>query len=270
MTSDPSNRLFATSTSLSSDSLSVNTESANSSLWGRIVHIVAQAENYISNRLQRIKTVLAAIFQRFASCSAREGSNALSLNQHLVVFTDQLKGMSNKDFYAFTSQSFMSPEVADEALKMCPDIRQHANVINLTPEEQNICLQEYIARRLEYKRQNTHRGLTEAKNRFMLAQDLFIKDFTDFLLNFFHSDFYSFLAKRAVDLSRGDPTSERPLGEVQLSSSIRSANQSMLNNLLRQSDQAYKPVGGYIEYLNDYTLPDGALTYEQWRCTLTA
>ena len=270
MTSEPSNRLLSTSTSLSSGSLSVNTEPTNSSLWGRIVHIVAQAGNYLSNKMQRIKTVLASIFQRLASCCTRDGSNTLSLDQHLVIFADQLKGMSHKDFYEFTYQSFMSPEVTDEALRMCPDISQHANVINLTPEKQNICLQEYIARRLEYKRQNTHRGLTEAKNRFMLAQDLFIKDFTDFLLNFFHSDFYSFLAKRAVDLSRGDPTSELPLGEVHLFSSVRSANQSMLNNLLLQSDQAYKPVGGYIEYLNDYTLPDGALTYEQWQCTLTA
>ena len=44
----------------------------------------------------------------------------------------------------------------------------------------------------------------------------------------------------------------------------------MLKNVLLQGNQAYTPVGGYIEYLNDYTLTDGALTYEQWRSTLTA
>ena len=269
MISEPSNQLLSSSNSLPSDSLSAITEQANSSLWGRIVHIVAQAEIYISNKLQQITTVLASVFQRLASCTIGDGSDALSHNHHLATFTDQLKVMSDDDFYAFTYQSFMSPEVADEALRMCPDIRQHANVINLTPEKQNICLREYIVRRLEYKRQNSHRGLTEAKNRFMLDQDLFIKDFTDFLLNFFHSEFYSCLAKRAVELSRGDPTPELPLGEVHLSPSIRSANQSMLNNVLLLGDQAYTPVGGYIEYLNDYTLKDGVLAYEQWQSTLT-
>ena len=252
-----------------SDSAASNglyTKTTKVSAWGRTVHAVIRAVNYIARILQQIKTTLLATFQRTTSVSSHHGPRTHSPDPDQVIFKDQLKDMSDSEFYQFTEQTFSSAKVSDEALKTCPEICQYTNTINLPYEKQLICLQEFISRRLEDKRHTTHTGLTEANNSFMLSQEAFINDFTDFLFKHFNSGFYAQLASRAVDLSRGDPTPEFPLGEVQLSSSVRDANQSMLNSLLAPRDNAYIPIGGYINYLNDYTMTDGALTYEQWQC----
>ena len=248
----------------------VCTKTTKVSAWGRTVHALTRAVNYIVSKLQQIKTALLATFRPTTSVSAHHGPCTQSLDHNLVIFKDRLKEMSDTEFYQFTEQTFSSASVSDEALKTCADISQYPNTINLPYEKQLICLQEFISRRLEDKRHTTHTGLTEADNRFMLSQEAFINDFTDFLIKHFNSGFYAKLASRAVDLSRGEPTPEFPLGEVQLPSSVRDANQSMLNSLLAPRDRAYIPIGGYINYLNDYTLTDGALTYEQWQCRLNS
>ena len=243
----------------------LHTRTINVSAWGRTVHAVIRAVNYIARKLQQIKTALVVTFQRTTSASSHHGPGTQLLDPDQVIFKDRLKEMSDTEFYQFTEQTFSSAKISDEALKTCSDIRQYTNTINLPYEKQLICLQEYISRRLEDKRHTTHTGLTEADNRFMLSQEAFINDFTDFLFKHFNSGFYAQLASRAVDLSRGEPTPELPLGEVQLSSSVRDANQSMLNSLLAPRDRAYVPIGGYMNYLNDYPMTDGALTYEQWQ-----
>ena len=240
------------------------------SLWGRMVHAVTRAVNYIAGKLQQLKTALLATFQRTTSISSHHGPGTQSLDHNLVIFKDRLKEMGDTEFYQFTEQTFSSAKVSDEALKTCSDIRQYTNTINLPYEKQLICLQEFISRRLEDKGHTTHTGLTEADNRFMLSQAAFINDFTGFLFKHFNSGFYAQLANRAVELSRGEPTPEFPFGEVQLSPSVRDANQAMLNSLLAPRDRAYVPIGGYINYLNDYTVTDGALTYEQWQCRLNS
>ena len=235
------------------------------SVWGRMVHAVTRAVNCIARKLQQIKIALLATFQRTTSRSSHHGPSTQSLDHNLEIFKDRLKEMGNTEFYQFTEQTFSSARVSDEALKTCADISQYPNTINLPYEKQLICLQEFISRRLEEKRHTSHTGLTEANNRFMLSQEAFINDFTDFLFKHFNSGFYAQLANRAVELSRGEPTPEFPKGEVQLSSSVREANQEMLNSLLAPRDRAYIPIGGYINYLNDYPMTDGALTYEQWQ-----
>ena len=244
--------------------------STKASVWGRAVHAVTRAVNYIVRKLQHFKIALLATFQRTTALSSHHGPSTQSLDHNLVIFKDRLKEMGDTEFYQFTEQTFSSARVSDEVLKTCADISQYPNTINLPYEKQLICLQEFISRRLEEKRHTTHTGLTEADNRFMLSQEAFINDFTDFLFKHFNSGFYAQLANRAVELSRGEPTPEFPKGEVQLSSSVRAANQAMLNSLLAPRDRAYIPIGGYINYLNDYPMTDGALTYEQWQCRLNS
>ena len=246
------------------------TKTTKASAWGRTVHAITRAVNYIVSKLQQVKSALLATFRRTTSLSVHHGPCTQSLDHNLVIFKDRLKEMSDTEFYQFIEQTFSSAKVSDEALKTCSDIRQYTNAINLPYEKQLICLQEFISRRLEDKRHTTHTGLTEANNRFMLSQEAFINDFTDFLFKHFNSGFYAQLANRAVELSRGEPTPEFPKGEVQLSPAVRGANQAMLNILLAPRDRAYIPIGGYINYLNDYPMTYGALTYEQWQCRLNS
>ena len=131
----------------------------------------------------------------------------------------------------------------------------------------DICHLEFMHRNLESQRFTTHKGLTESKISFMMKQDPFIKIFTDHLRKRLKVSFYSDLARRVVNISRGNPTSEDPSGAVQLSSAIISSNQSMLNNLRAEADRVSKPIENYILYLDNYSFTEEPLSFEQWQCS---
>ena len=235
-------------------------------VWSRTVYFASQVTNFLSKKLEQFNDKVVAIYLRIASLVTSGRSDIPSPDSYCFIFKQQLKKMSDDVFYKFFKDRFRSAAISDADLLLTPNIDKYSEVFSLSPEKQNIFLQELMFRCLEYKRLTTHSGLTKSKNSFMMNQDPIIKIFTDHLRKQFKLSFYSELASRAVELSRGNPTSEYPLGEVMLGSTIRSSNQSRLNNLSAEAEEACKPIDNYIQYLNNYSSTEEPLSYEQWQC----
>ena len=240
----------------------------DNTVWDRNVHLANQVTNFLSKKLEQFNGKVVAIFLRVASFVTSGSSDIFSPDSYSFIFKQQLKETSDHVFYNFITNHFRSAEIPDADLLLAPNINKYSEAFSLSPEKQNICLQELMHRDLENKRLTTHKGLTKSKNSFMMNQDPFIKIFTDHLRKQLKLSFYSELASRAVEISRGNPTSEYPLGKVLLCSTIRSSNQSTLNNLLAEADRTYETIDSYIEYLNNYSSTEEPLLFEQWLCPI--
>ena len=252
---------------LGSDSVHITYDPPEgSTVWDRTVYSAKQVGNFLSKKLEQSSGAVIAIFVRIVSFVTSGRSDIPSPDSYSFIFKQQLKRMSDDVFYGFLKDRFRPAGISDKDLLLTPNIDKHSEVFILSPEKQNICLREFMRRRLEDKRLTTHKGLTKSKNSFMMNQDPFIKIFTDHLRTQLKLSFYSELASRAVEISRGNPTSEYPLGAVMLCSTIRSSNQSTLNNLSAEVDRTCKPIDNYIQYLNDYSCAEEALSYVQWQC----
>ena len=249
------------------NSLSItNVPPQGSTIWGKTVNFANQAGNFLSKKLEQSSCKLVAIYLRIASIVTSGRSDIPSPDSYSFIFKQQLKEMRDADFFTFHLSRFTSNEISDKDLLLTPNIDQHSEVYSLSPEKINICFKEFMRRDLETKSYTTHNGLTESQISFMMKQDHFIEAFTENLRKGHTWSFYSKLAHRALMISRGNPTSEDPLGAVQLSSIIISSNQSILNNLSAEVDRSKKPVEDYIQYLNNYSSTEEPLSYVQWQC----
>ena len=237
-----------------------------STVWDRTVYSAKQVGNFLSRKLEQSSGAVVAIYLRIVSFVTSGRSDIPSPDSYSFIFKQQLNKMSDDVFYEFIKDSFRPAGISDEELLLTPNIDKHSEVFSLSTEKQNICLQEFMYRDLEDKRLTTHKGLTKSKNSFMMNQDPFIKIFTDHLRRQLKLPFYSEIASRAVEISRGNPTSDYPLGTVMLCPTIRSSNQSTLNNLSAEVDRACKPIVNYIQYLNNFPSTEEPLTYVQWQC----
>ncbi len=243
-----------------------NVPPQSSTVWGKTVSFANQVGNFLSKKLEQSSCKLVAIYLRIASIVTSGRSDIPSPDSYSFIFKQQLKEMRDADFFTFHLSRFTSNEISDKDLLLTPNIDQHSEVYRLSPEKINIWFKEFMRRDLETKRYTTHKGLTESQISFMMKQDPFIKAFTENLRKGHTWSFYSKLAHRALMISRGNPTSEDPLGAVQLSSIIISSNQSILNNLSAEVDRSKKPVEDYIQYLNNYSSTEEPLSYVQWQC----
>lgn len=234
--------------------------------WGRAVYFAEQVGEFLSKKLEQSHDAVIAIYLRIASFVTSGRSDIISPDSYSCIFKQQIKKLSDTEFYSMFSDLTWSGRIPDKALLLTPNIDKYPEAYCFPPEKIDIMHLEYIHRQHEVKRWSIFKGLTESKISFMMKQDPLIKIFTDHLRKRLKIDFYSDLAKRAVDISRGNPTSEYPLGEVQLPSDIRNSNQSMIKNLIAEADKVPKPISNYILYLKNYSSTEEPLSFDDWLC----
>lgn len=77
----------------------------------------------------------------------------------------------------------------------------------------------------------------------------FMSFFVDFLRNWHRTEFYAALASRALDLSRGVPSTEFPLGKPTLPFEVRTRNQTFVAELDLLHQALYEPLDAYMNLM---------------------
>ena len=155
----------------------------------------------------------------------------------------------NESFYKFYEEQAQALEVSNDQLRSQSDISQYVPHYRLSKEDRFKLHREFVKKRIFDKKNEEgaqHPDLTDEAVLFMQNQAAFIEYFVKFLEDWHKVEFYSVLASRAIDISRGKVSTEFPMGRPEISPELRLRNQQFVSNLNNQHFERYEPILEYF------------------------
>ncbi len=139
-------------------------------------------------------------------------------------------------------------EISSEDLLLNPEITSYSYP-EMDSEIADPLHRRFAELRIETKHEVYPTLTLEDKERLKSDGD-FMASFIAFLKNWYRTEFYASLAARALDLSRGVPSSEFPLGNPTLPSEIRGKNHQIVSKLDELHQSLYEPLDAYMRLMS--------------------